>query len=68
MIEKVYTNGLRPEQVKVYLKSWVNKKSQNDIEGKEFILFGEKMYIFCEEIVLIVLQTPTRSCVLHEVL
>lgn len=44
MIEKVYTNGLRPDQVKGYLKRWVHNKSQHDIEEKN-LFYLEKNYM-----------------------
>ena len=65
MIQKVYQNGLRPNQVKGYLKEWVNNKAGYSKEGEEFILFGEKLYIFSGNTMLTVLPIPTRSYLLR---
>lgn len=61
MVSKIYNDGMRPNQVKGYLKSWVNTKYENRNEGDEYILFGNKLYIFNEMTLLTVLPTPTRS-------
>ena len=61
MVSKIYNNGMRPNQVKGYLKSWVNAKYEYSNEGDEYILFGNKLYIFNGMTMLTVLPTPTRS-------
>ena len=45
MIHKVYEEGLRPTQVKGYLKGWINSKAEYCKDDKEFVLFGEKLYV-----------------------
>ena len=61
MISKIYNDGMRPDQVKGYLKSWVNSKYEYSNDGNEYILFGDKLYIFNGMTMLTVLPTPTRS-------
>ncbi len=61
MIPKVYVNGLRPEQVKGYLKNWVITKYEYSNERDEYVLFGDKLYIFNNKTMLTVLPTPARS-------
>ena len=67
MIQKVYQNGLRPDQIKGYLKGWVNNKAGYSKEGEEFVLFGEKLYIFSGNTMLTVLPVPTRGYLLREI-
>lgn len=67
MIQKVYQEGLRPEQVKGYLKGWVNNKTDYAKDCNEFVLFGEKLYIFNGNTMLTVLPVPTRGYILKEV-
>lgn len=66
MIGKVYQNGLRPDQVKGYLKSWINNKADYGKDGNEFVLFGEKLYIFNGNTMITVLPTPSKSYLLKE--
>lgn len=65
MIDKVYRNGLRPKQVKGYLKWWINDRANEELEGSELVLFGEKLYIFRGHTMVTVLPTPTKSCLLR---
>ena len=66
MVQKVYTEGLRPEQVKGYLKGWINNKADYAKEGNELVLFGEKLYIFNGNTMLTVIPTPSRSYLIRE--
>lgn len=66
MIGKIYQNGLRPQQVKGHLKKWVNNKVDYGKDGNEFVLFGEKLYIFNGHTMITVLQTPSKSYLLRE--
>lgn len=66
MIGKVYQNGLRPDQVKGYLKNWINNKADYGKAGNEFVLFGEKLYIFNGNTMITVLPTPSKSYLLKE--
>lgn len=66
MIDKVYQKGLRPEQVKGYLKCWINNKAYYGTEGSEFVLFGEKLYIFNGNTMVTVIPIPSRSYLLKE--
>lgn len=68
MIQKIYTEGLRPNQVKGYLKGWVKEKVNYAEGDNEFVLFGEKLYIFSGNIVLTVLPVPSKACLIREVL
>lgn len=61
MIPRVYDNGLRPNQVKGYLKNWINTKYEYSNDCDEYILFGDKLYIFNNKTMLTVLPTPARS-------
>ncbi len=67
MINKVYQRGLRPEQVKGYLKSWINNKAEYEKDGNELILFGEKLYIFNGNTMLTVIPIPSNSYLLREI-
>lgn len=61
MVSRIYRDGRRPEQVKGYLKGWVNTKYMYSNAGDEYILFGDKLYIFNRMTMLTVLTTPTKS-------
>ena len=61
MASRIYADGMRHDQVKGYLKSWVNTKYEYRNEGDEYILFGNNLYIFNGMTMLTVLPTPTRS-------
>ena len=62
MDSRIYSDGVRPEQVKGYLKKWVNTKYEYRNDGDEYVLFGNKLYIFNGMTMLTVLPIPTRSC------
>jgi hypothetical protein len=66
MALRVYREGLRPNQVKGYLKGWINTKYDYRKEGDEYVLFGEKLYIFNGNTMLTVLPIPTRSDLIRE--
>lgn len=61
MVSRIHNDGMRPDQVKGYLKGWVNSKYEYSNEGDEYILFEDKLYIFNGMTMLTVLPTPTRS-------
>lgn len=62
MVSRIYSDGMRPDQVKGYLKSWLNTKYEYRNDGDEYVLFGDKLYIFNGMTMLTVLPIPTRSC------
>ncbi len=66
MIDKVYRRGLRPKQIKGYLKYWINRKAEYGVEGSEYVLFGEKLYIFMGNVMVTVIPIPSRSYLLRE--
>ncbi len=66
MLHKIYSQGLRPAQVKGYLKGWIRERMERASKGTELILFGEKLYIFNRNTMLTVLPTPTRSYLIRE--
>ena len=66
MAARIYLEGLRPEQVKGYLKGWINKKYSKNNQGNEFVLFGEMLYIFHGRTMLTVLPTPPRGILLKQ--
>ena len=61
MVSRIYNDGIRPEQIKGYLKNWVHTKYEYSNLGNEYILFGDKLYIFNGKTMLTVLPTPARS-------
>lgn len=63
MVGRIYDTGLKPDQVKGYLKSWIQGKAEYDVNGNEFRLYGEKLYIFKDRIMLTVLPTPSRTLI-----
>ena len=65
MVTRVYYEGMRPNMIKGYLKSWVNRKADMYEDDKEFILFGEKLYIFRDGTMLTVLPVPSRSYIIN---
>ena len=67
MVQRVYREGLRPEQIKGYLKGWINKKYGYSNNGDEYVLYGEMLYIFNGRTMLTVIPTPSRSYLIREV-
>lgn len=67
MLQRIYAKGLRPGQIKGYLKNWVNEKASYGKTDSEFVLFGEKLYIFCGNTLLTVLPVPSRAFLLKAV-
>lgn len=65
MLRKVYFEGIRPNEVKGYLKRWINNKAEYGVEDREYVLYGEKLYVFNEGMMVTVLPTPTRGYLLH---
>lgn len=65
MVSRIYSDGIRPEQVKGYLKGWVNTKYNYRNDGDEYVLFGDKLYIFNGMTMLTVLPTPAKSYLYH---
>lgn len=66
MVQRVYKEGLRPEQVKGYLKGWIKKKYGYCNEGDEYVIYGEMLYIFNGRTMLTVMPTPNRSYLIRE--
>ncbi len=66
MLRRIYADGLRPGQIKGYLKKWVNNKSYYETDGGECILFGEKLYIFKNMKMVTVIPVPSRGYLLRE--
>ena len=67
MLQKIYKEGLRPDEVKGYLKGWVNKKRESFENTREFVLFGEKLYVFLNGRMLTVLPIPSRRRLLGDI-
>lgn len=65
MVSHIYSDGIRPEQVKGYLKGWVNTKYNYRNDGDEYVLFGDKLYIFNGMTMLTVLPIPAKSYLYH---
>ena len=65
MVQRVYDCGLRPEQVKGYLKAWIKAKMNEDINGNDFILYGGGVYVFRENALVTVLHAPTKGYVME---
>ena len=61
MALRVYNDGIRHDKIKGYLKNWVNTKYEYRNAGDEYILYGDKLYIFNNRTMLTVLPTPNRS-------
>jgi hypothetical protein len=65
MVTRIYKNGTRPEQVKGYLKCWINSKREYGNAENEYILFGDMLYIFRGKVMLTVIHTPPRAIIYH---
>lgn len=67
MLPKIYSDGLKGEQVKGYLKQWYNFKSLNESDPTaKYILFGDKLYIFRQNVLITVLPTPSKYSALRK--
>ena len=63
MIDRIYDNGKRMEQVKGYVKLWLKDKVSTDPYGNDFVLYGQTVYVFRENALITVLHIPTREYV-----
>ena len=63
MAERIYAHGIRPEQIKGYLKSWLREKINNDVNQNDYIVYGQSLYIFRENALITVIHTPSKGYV-----
>ena len=65
MIIRVYLQGKRPSEIKGYLRLWVNKKVSNPLgDVNEFVLYGNMLYLFKDNILLTAITAPSRNTLL----
>ena len=65
LINRIYLQGKRPADIKGYLRVWVNYKINASIEpDSEFVLYGNKLYIFSNCTLITVVSAPCRSTLL----
>ena len=66
MLSKICIDGKQPEEIKGYLKIWVNKKRTNKLGvATGFILYGNMLYIFRDNLMVTVIAAPSRTTVLQ---
>lgn len=59
MAQKAFNKGIRHSQTRGRLNKWVTGLYFNNRNANNIRLYGDKAYIFCEEILVTVIQIPT---------
>lgn len=59
MAQKAFDEGIRHSQTRGRLNKWVTGLYFNNRNANNIRLYGDKAYIFCEEILVTVIQIPT---------
>ncbi len=67
MVSRIYNSGKRPEEVKGYLRAWINTKVDENAAEKDFVLYGQQLYIFIDNAMITVLPTPSKEYVLENI-
>ena len=58
--EKAYNDGIEHNQTKGHLFKWVSNLYLKGMrKGSEIKLYGDKAFIFCDDILITVLQIPS---------
>lgn len=58
--KKAFDEGIRHGQTKGRLRKWVDKLYLTNPKANNIRLYGDKAYIFCEEILVTVIQIPAN--------
>jgi hypothetical protein len=58
--EKAFTNGYTHSQTKGNLRKWVTSLYFNNKSANNIRLYGDKAYIFTDEMLITVLQLPSN--------
>ena len=58
MAEKAFYEGIAHAQTKGRLKKWVDKLYLTNRNANNIRLYGDKAYIFCNEVLVTVIQIP----------
>lgn len=58
--EKVLTNGVTHSQTKGSLKKWIDSLYFKNKRANNIRLYGDKVYIFCDETLITVMQIPNN--------
>jgi len=61
MISKVYTEGLRSESIKGYVRVWLKEYGYED--KSNYILYGKSLYIFKDNYLITTFPLPNREAV-----
>ncbi|MCR4610575.1 MAG: hypothetical protein K5644_01630 [Lachnospiraceae bacterium] len=64
MIKRIYINGQRPDEVKGYIKIWIVHKLGQVRENDEYVLYGDYVYIFNNNVLVTSFRQPCREKVL----
>lgn len=56
--EKAFNEGIRHNQTKGRLNKWVTSLFFKNMNANNIRLYGDKAYIFCDEILVTVIQIP----------
>lgn len=61
MIKKIYINGEHPNDIKGFKKQWIEKKGYYDSDYKEYIIYGDYIYIFKNMVLITAYNIPCRA-------
>ena len=65
MIKKIYVDGLRKEQIKGYKKQWFMHKEDSSDKNKEYVVYGDYVYIFSNNVLITTFPMPCRQKILR---
>lgn len=58
MSEKAFHDGIRHSETKGQLRKWTTALCLKNPQANNIRLYGDKAYIFCDEVLVTVLQIP----------
>ena len=66
MIERVYSKGLKGNQLKGYPSIWISQRPEKFADFEEIILYGNHLYLFSNKVLVTVYHIPSRETCLKE--
>lgn len=67
MIDKIYSRGLRLDEVKGYKKKWMCHRMTNALKDDEYVIYGDYVYIFQEQVLKTAFPLPCREQVMRHI-
>ncbi len=61
MIKRIYFNGSHPDDLRGFIKQWIERKGFGDSETNEYIVYGDYIYIFKNKVLATAYNIPCRA-------